>query len=87
LLGIFLVWVHFNPFYFLFASEGPFDEGYVSNDLGEYTFEDLIDWTSLGFILAQVEFEGRSFKYLDNWMGPNCIIGDNMQKGRKDGGD
>jgi hypothetical protein len=55
--------------------------------LGEYTFEDLIDWTSLGFILAQVEFEGRPFKYLDNWMGLNCIIGDNMQKGRKDGGD
>jgi hypothetical protein len=58
-LGIFLIWVHFHPFYFLFAGEGPFFEGYVSNDLGEYTYEDLIDWIrSLGFILALVEFEG-----------------------------
>jgi len=38
LFGNFLVWVHFHPFYFLFASEGPFDGGYVFNDLGEHTF-------------------------------------------------
>jgi hypothetical protein len=65
-LGIFLVWVHFHPFYFILANEGSFDEGYVSNDLREYTYEDLIDWTILGLILALVEFEGRLFKYLDN---------------------
>jgi hypothetical protein len=39
LFGIFLIWVHFNPFYFLFVSEGAF----VFDDLGEYTFKDLDD--------------------------------------------
>ncbi len=85
LLGIFLVWVHFHSFYFILASEGSFDEGYVSNDLCEYTYEDLIDWTILGLILALVEFEGRLFKYLDNWMGLNCI-GEGMRKSKKYGG-
>jgi hypothetical protein len=33
--------------------------------------------TSLGLILALVEFEGRSFNYLDNWTKLNCI-GDDM---------
>jgi len=75
----------FSPFYFILASEGSFDEGYVSNDLREYTYEDLIDWTTLGLILALVEFEGRLFKYLDNWMGLNCI-GEGMRKGKKYGG-
>jgi len=44
LLGIFLVWVHFHLLYFLSANEGPFDGGYVFNDLGEHTYEDLNDW-------------------------------------------
>jgi len=44
LLGIILVWVRFTLFYFLFASEGPFDGGYVFDDLGEDTFEDSNDW-------------------------------------------
>jgi hypothetical protein len=43
LLGIILVWVHFHLFYFLFVSEGPFDGGYVSNDLGEDIFVDSND--------------------------------------------
>jgi len=47
-LGIILVWVHFHPFYFLFVNEGPFDRGYVSNDLGEDTFEDSNDWGKHG---------------------------------------
>jgi hypothetical protein len=42
--------------------------------------------TSLGLILALVEFEGRLFNYLENWMGLNCIE-NNMQKGKKDKGD
>jgi hypothetical protein len=32
--------------------------------------------TSLGFILALVEFEGWPFNYLDNWMGFNYIGND-----------
>jgi len=43
MLGIFLVLIHFHPLYFLFISDGPFDGGYVFDDLGGYTFEDLDD--------------------------------------------
>ncbi len=39
--------------------------------------------TSLGFILALMEFEGWPFNYSDNWMGFNCI-GNGMQKGKRD---
>jgi len=42
--------------------------------------------TSLGFILALVEFEGCPFNYLDNWTRFSCI-GDGMQKGRRNEGD
>jgi len=42
--------------------------------------------TSLGFILALVEFEGWPFNYLHNQMGLNCIQ-NGMQKGKKDEGD
>ncbi len=38
----------FSPFYFLFASESPFDAAYVSDDLGEHTFEDSNDWDKFG---------------------------------------
>ncbi len=37
--GIFLVWVHFNPFYFLFVGESAFR----SYDLDEYPYEDSDD--------------------------------------------
>jgi hypothetical protein len=39
--------VTFHPFYFLFVDDGPFDGGYVSNELGEYTYEDSVDWDEL----------------------------------------
>jgi hypothetical protein len=48
LIGFFLVWVHFHPFYFLFVGEGPFDGAYVFDDLGEHTFEDSNDWDKFG---------------------------------------
>jgi hypothetical protein len=48
LLGTFLVWVHFHPLYFLFVGEDPFDGGYVSDDLGEHTYEDSNDWDKHG---------------------------------------
>jgi hypothetical protein len=34
----------FSPFLFIFEGEGPFDGGYVSDDLGEDTFENSNDW-------------------------------------------
>ncbi len=42
--------------------------------------------TSPGLFLAFVEFKGRLFSYLDNFMALNCI-GEGMLKDRKDGGD
>jgi len=45
---IFLIWVHFYPFYFLFPSEG----AYVSNDLGEYTSKDSDDYDKPEFFFG-----------------------------------
>jgi hypothetical protein len=35
--------------YFLFVGEGSLDGGYVFDDLGEHTYEDLDDWDKLRF--------------------------------------
>jgi len=35
---------HFHPFYFLFVGNDPFDGNYVSDELGESTFEELANW-------------------------------------------
>jgi hypothetical protein len=57
------------------ANEGAF----VSDDLGEYTFEDSDDWDKPRSFFALIEFEGWSFIYLENWIGLNY-----MQKNKRD---
>ncbi len=42
-VGNLFVLAHFHPFYFLFISDGLFNGNYVSNELGESTFEESID--------------------------------------------
>jgi hypothetical protein len=86
LFGIFLVWVHFHPFYFLFLGEGAFDVGYVFNDLGEYTFEDLNDWDKSGSYFGLSGIQRIVVQLFGQLMELNCI-GNNMRRGRKNKGD
>ncbi len=69
LFGNFLIWVHFDRFLFSICKWVIFYSMIlVSTHLRIWMIR-----TSLGFLLASVEFEGQLFKYLNNLMGLNYI--------------
>jgi hypothetical protein len=63
-VGKLFVWVHFHPFYFLFIGDGPFNGSYVFDELGEYTYEDSVDWGESSSYFSLHGYQGTTVQLL-----------------------